>query len=315
MSWLHPSYLALLAAVAALAGLFAWAAYRRRRTFGRLGTVPLIRRLAGGVSARRRRYKAALVVLGVSLLALALAGPRYGTQVREVEREGADLIIALDVSQSMLAEDVAPSRLERAKREIGTLLGELRGDRVGLVIFAGDAFLQCPLTSDYSAVRLFLDVASPALMPSQGTDFSAALRVAREAFETPLSEDDAGDRTRALLFVSDGENHVSGIEALVEEAREAGIHLFAAGVGETTGAPIPVYDDGRRVGFKEDRSGRVVTTRLEEEALRALGGTDGYFRVARTSSGLPRLHGALLKNEQDVHLFERLAFLARRQGG
>src|SRR5690606_20392121 len=136
-------------------------------------------------SPRRRWWKAAVLVLSVLLLAVALAGPRFGTRLREVKREGIDLVIALDVSNSMMAEDVAPNRLQRAKTEIKKVLDGLRGDRVGLVIFAGAAFIQCPLTTDYGALRLFLDVAEPSLMPTQGTDFGAALRVALQAFKAP----------------------------------------------------------------------------------------------------------------------------------
>ena len=291
MDWLHPTYLWTLAAVPLAAALFLWAAWRRREAFRRLGDPGLVARLAS-VSTRRRRWKAAVIVLGVLLLAVALAGPRYGTRLREVKREGVDLVIALDVSLSMQAQDVAPNRLERAKNEIKKLLDELRGDRVGLVVFAGDAFIQCPLTTDYGAVRLFLDVADPSLIPTPGTDFGTALRMALKAFEAP-TENAEEKRTRALLFVSDGENHVPGIDDIAEEARKENVVIFAAGVGEKEGALIPVYRNGRQVGYKKDREGRVVTTKLEEDALRKLAEGGAYFRIARTSSSLPQLTAAL----------------------
>ncbi|ARA93398.1 MAG: VWA domain-containing protein [Bacteroidetes bacterium] len=308
MAWLHPDYVWTLAAVPLAVLLFLWAAWQRRRAFERLGDRPLVARLAAAVSPRRRRWKAALVATGIALLAVALIGPRFGTKLREVKREGVDLVVALDVSLSMQAEDVAPNRLTRAKNEIKKLLDALQGDRVGLVVFAGDAFIQCPLTTDYGAVRLFLDVVSPDLMPTPGTDFGAALRMALQAFEAAADPDAADEaRTRALLVVSDGENHVSGVESILAEAREAGIVIFTAGVGETAGTPIPLYRNGQRIGYKKDRDGRVVSTRLEEDALQALAEDGAYFRIARTSSSLPQLIASLDRLERtefDTDMFE-----------
>jgi len=299
MNWLHPEYWWVALAVPLAVGLFLWAAWQRREAFRRFGDRPLVARLAATVSTRRRRWKAALVVFGLVFAGLALVGPRFGTKLREVKREGVDIVIALDVSLSMEAEDVAPNRLDRAKNEIKKMLDALQGDRVGLVLFAGDAFIQCPLTTDYGAVRLFLDVADPSMIPTPGTDFGAALRTAMLAFKSSKSEDDE-ERTRALLFISDGENHVRGIEELVKKAREESIAIFAAGVGETEGAPIPLYRDGRRLGYKKDRKGRVVTTRLEEDALRSLAEDGAYFRIARTSSSLSKITAALDRLDKKV---------------
>ena len=292
MAWLHPEYLWTLAAVPTVVALFLWAAWQRKQAFRRFGESSLVRRLTASVSTRRRRWKAAFVVLGVMLLSLTLAGPQLGTKLREVKREGVDMVIALDVSLSMRAEDVAPNRLDRAKNEIKKLLNDLRGDRVGLVIFAGDAFIQCPLTTDYSAVRLFLDVADPALLPTPGTDFSAALKMAVQAFEAP-TEAEEDPRSRALLIVSDGENHVADLDAILEEARQQSIIIYASGVGEATGAPIPLYRSGRQIGYKKDLKGEIVQTRLEEDGLKALAADGAYFRIARTSSSLPEIITAL----------------------
>ena len=297
MNWLHPQYLWTLLAVPAIIALIVWAAWRHRNAMRALGDTSLVSRLAGAVSWRRRRWKSALVVLGVALLAFALAGPRVGTRLKEVKREGIDLVIALDVSASMHAEDVAPNRLLRAKNEIKKLLAELEGDRVGLVVFAGDAFIQCPLTTDYNALRLFLDIADPNMIPTPGTDYRSALEMSLKALSVP--ERDADDeRTHALLIVSDGEYHVGELDELQEEAREAGILIFTAGVGETTGTPIPVYRNGQRVGYKRDEDGRVVSTRLEEDVLQALATDGAYFRIARTSSSLSQLTGALGRLER-----------------
>jgi len=293
MDWLNPQYFWTLVLSPVVIALFVGAALRRRQLAERFGERSMIARLAASISTRRRRWKAAMQTVGVLLIATALIGPRFGTQLREVKREGIDLVVALDVSASMMAEDVAPNRLERSKNEIKNLLDEIKGDRVSLVTFAGDAFIQCPLTTDYGAVRLFLDVADPSLIPTPGTDFGAALQMAMQAFQAPTGDPDTEDRTRAVLFVSDGENHIAELESILDQAREAGVVLYAAGVGETDGAPIPIYRNGRRIDYKKDRTGAVVTTRLEESVLQDLAQDGSYFRIARTSSSLPRITAAL----------------------
>lgn len=300
MDWLHFEYIWALIAVPVAILLFLWAGWKRRRAAELFGDSQLVSRLSKAISARRRRWKAAFIVLGVLFIGVALMGPRFGTELREVKREGIDLIVALDVSLSMTAEDVRPNRLERSKNEIKKLLNDLQGDRVGLVIFAGDAFVQCPLTTDYSAVRLFLDVANPEMIPTPGTDFGAALTMARQAFKGASETEETTDeeRTRALLFVSDGENHVSNISQLINEAQDEGIVIFTAGVGETEGVPIPIYRNGRRIDFKKDRNGRIVSTRLEEQSLQDLGSEGGYFRIANTSSSLPKIFEALERLEK-----------------
>ena len=172
------------------------------------------------------------------------------------------------------------------------------GDRVGLVLFSGDAFLQCPLTSDYGAVRLFLDVANPSLIPTPGTDFGAALRTAISAFDNAEESADEA-RTQALLIVSDGENHVPDLDELINEARTAGIVMFTAGVGETEGVPIPVSRNRSGTVYKKDRQGQVVTTRLEEDVLKKLAEDGAYFRIAKTASSLPTITTALDRLEQN----------------
>lgn len=293
MDWLYPENYWIVVATPVAVVLFVYAAFKRRGLADVFGERELVAKLTSSISRRRRHWKAAITALGVMFLAIALIGPRFGTRLTEVKREGIDLVIALDVSASMMAEDVSPNRLERARNEIKKLLGDLRGDRVGLVTFAGDAFIQCPLTTDYAAVRLFLDVADPSLIPTPGTDFGAALAMAMKAFKAPAADPDGEARTRAILFVSDGENHVAELETILQDARDAGIIVFSAGVGETEGVPIPVYANGRRVDYKRDRSGHVVTTKLEENALQDLARDGSYFRIARTSSSLSKITAAL----------------------
>lgn len=295
MTWSHPTWLLALVAVPVAVALFAWAAARRREA---------LRRFAGrdeiteGV-ARRRRWQAALVVVAVLALAVALAGPRYGTQLREVQQDGLDVIIALDISESMRAEDVAPSRLAKAKYEVDALLDDLAGSRVGLVVFAGEAFLQCPLTSDFGAVRLFLDAAEPSLIPTQGTDFGQALRVAAQAFDVADGNLEGGEaRARALLVISDGEHHEGGFRPTLAQLTDEGVAVFAAGVGSAEGAPIPIVRKGRRVGVKTDRTGQTVQSRLNEDALRDVVAGGAYYRIDRSTSTLSEITDALARLER-----------------
>ena len=297
MDWLNPTYLAALAAVPVIVLLVVWSTVARRMAFRRLGDPNLIEKLASSVNNRRRRWKGVFLIAAVTLLAVALAGPRFGTKLREVKREGVDIMFALDVSLSMQARDVAPNRLERAKNELKKLLDDLRGDRVGLVLFAGDAFIQCPLTTDYGAVRLFLDVANPQLIPTPGTDFGAALDMALKAFESQV-RDPEEQHTRVLVYVSDGENHVGAVDQIRQKAEEEGVAIFAAGTGELEGVPIPLGQSRTNPGYKKDREGRVVMTALEEAPLRELAGDGAYFRIARTSSSLNKIIASLERLER-----------------
>lgn len=298
MDWLHPTFAWGLMAVP-LAGWLYWRAVQKRRAaLDRFGDAILVRRLADAVRPWRRVAKAAVVVVGILGLAVALIGPRFGTELRTVERRGVDLVVALDVSESMRARDVSPSRLKRAKKEVRDLVAGLRGDRVGLVLFAGTGFVQAPLTTDYDALQLFLDAAGPDRVPVPGTNFGEALDAAIDAFDAarPASDSTAPpgeDRARVLLLLSDGENHVGDLASVKQTAKANDITLFAAGVGTTGGARIPVYNDGREVGVKRNRQGEVIRTRLDEDALTTLAEGGAYFQVGSTASALSDVPTAL----------------------
>jgi len=298
MDWLHPTFVWALAAVPIAAWLF-WRARRERRAaFRQFGDVGLVRGLASAARPGRRTLKAILVIVAIGAMALALMGPRLGTKVRTVERTGVDVIVALDVSTSMRAEDVAPSRLARAKKEIRDLTNRLRGDRIGLVLFAGTGFVQCPLTTDYGALHLFLDVAGPDRVPVQGTNFDAALDAAIEAFDAARPPSDSTTRpedrrSRVLLVLSDGENHVGSLDDVKQRARDHDVTLFTAGIGTAEGARIPIYENEKRVGVKRDERGRTVRTRLQESALMTLAEEGAYFRIGSTSSALSDVPTAL----------------------
>ena len=269
-------------------GIFLWlAAAARRRALERFADLDLVDRLAMSVSHRARFWKSVLLVSAVGLCVVALARPQFGTRVETVRREGMDIVVALDLSSSMLAEDIAPNRLERSKLEIQRLIARLSGDRVGLVAFAGQAFVQSPLTSDYGAARLFLNAMDTDLMPVQGTDVGEALRVALDSFDGQQSTDH-----RIVLLVTDGEDHEGAIDEMVSRAVESEVRIYTVGVGSSEGVPIPEFGtDGRRRGFKRDEEGAVVTTRLEEATLRRIADATGgaLFRSTPEASELTAL--------------------------
>jgi Ca-activated chloride channel homolog len=222
-------------------------------------------------------------------------------------------MIALDVSNSMRAEDVPPSRLERAQFEIAGLLASLPGSRVGIVLFAGEAFLHSPLTTDLATVRRFVDAAEPELIPAQGTDLGEAIRVASRALAaSPTGGEAAERRARVLLVVSDGEDHPDRYGAALREAEDAGIVIFAAGIGEPDGGPIPIYQDGRRTGFRTDRAGQRVTTRLDDETLRPVGRTGGYLHIGRAGGSLEDLAPRLAVMDRTVLASDRVARYTER---
>ena len=267
--------------------LFYWYVLRRKRLdLEEFGEFDLMRRLSLSMSRRAQLAKISLMIGVLALLVTALARPQFGTRVETVRREGQDIVVALDLSASMLAEDIAPNRLEKAKHAVGTLIGGLDGDRIGLIAFAGEAFVQSPLTVDYGAASLFLNAMSTELMPVQGTDLAEALRVSTKAF-------DAGEQQhRILIVITDGEDHEGEIDAAVESAKNAGIRIYTVGVGSPDGVPIPEFDNqGRRSGYKRDENGEVVTTRLDETTLQRIARETGgrYLRATPGENELDRL--------------------------
>ncbi|WP_103026702.1 VWA domain-containing protein [Salinibacter altiplanensis] len=312
MDWLYPAYTWALLLVPAAVGLYGWAARRRRADRARFGHPATVQQLATTLRPRRRWWKAGLVVGALLLGAVALMGPRWGTQVRTVERRGLDLVVALDVSASMRAQDVSPSRLRRAKNEIRTLVDDLSGDRVGLVLFAGTGFVQAPLTTDYDAFRLFLNAAAPDQISTPGTDVGRAVDAGLQAFGASRPADDAtatpeAPRPRALLLVSDGENHTGDLNAARQRAEDAGVTLLTAGIGTEEGARIPVYENGRRVDYKRNRTGAVVRSRLREAPLRRLARSGAYFRIGAASSALSDVPAALRQVGASTYDADRFA--------
>ena len=262
----EPGALRLLAVVALVAALGAWGLWRRRRALA-LAASALAPRVAPGANVARPAARLGLSVTGLLLLAVALVRPQCGSRTEVARRYGADLAIVLDASRSMNARDVRPDRLARAKLEVATLLDRLGGDRVALVAFAGSAFVQCPLTTDYAAAKLFLRAVDPDELQHQGTALAEALRAAGDA----LFAGDRAARAKVVLLVSDGEDQDGGVEAAARALADAGVQVHALAIGTRAGAPIPLARaDGEVAGYKKDRSGNTVVTRLDDASLAAV---------------------------------------------
>jgi len=298
-----PVYLWVLLAVPVFAALLLLAFRRRRRILARFGDLPLVERLAGNVSMEKRIIKSALLVVASVFLVLALARPQWGARMETVTRRGIDVIVAVDTSLSMLAEDVKPSRLVQARAAVLSLMDHLQGDRIGLVAFSGTSYVACPLTLDYSAAAMFVDVLDPDLLPVPGTAIAAAIRTAAATF--PQQE----RRHKALILITDGEDHEGDIEAAAAAAAEQGIIIYTVGVGSPAGEPIPLRNErGEVTGYKEDRESRKVTSRLGENILESIAvATRGkYYRS--TPEGIE-----LRKIYDDLALLDRKSLSSRLQ--
>lgn len=234
------------------------------------------------------RLKNISMFAGIFFLIVALAGPKVGTEVREIKRQGIDMLVALDLSASMNAEDVRPSRLEKAKFEINRLIERLRGDRVGLIVFTGESYLQSPMTMDYSALRLFLDIADTDQMPSSATAFKPAFETALEAFQS--LEENGTEASKVLLVISDGEDHGESYEDALGSLTNENILVYTVGIGTADGTTIPLYEEGTGdlIGYKRDNQGQVVTTRLQSQILRDIAqqGDGEYYSIERGNDGI-----------------------------
>lgn len=253
---------------------------RRRARVQRLLSPRLAERLAPGVPRVAPAVQGALSGAGLLLLGLALAQPQCGSRSELVKRQGLDVVVALDASKSMLARDVQPSRLARAKLELTTLLDELKGDRVGIVAFAGEAHIQCPLTSDYAAAKLFLRAVEPDDMPQGGTNIGDALSLAARM----LQATDRGAKDRVVVLLSDGEDLTGEVDAAAARLEQAGVQVLAVGIGSTEGEPVPRYGrNGEFVDYAKDAAGRTVVSRLDRAALERIATRTGgaYFHQAR----------------------------------
>jgi len=296
-------YLYLLAVIPVLIVAFVVLLRFRARSLRRFGEPAILERLAENASRAKRWVKFGILMITFALLILGLANPQIGTRLEEVKQEGVDLFVALDVSLSMKAEDIKPNRLEKAKFELRNLISRLRGDRIGLVVFAGEAYTQFPLTTDYSAANLFLDAVDVDAVPTPGTSIGSAIGRALESFnfEEPS--------TKVLVIITDGENTEGDAFEAADEAARKGVLVYAIGMGSPSGTPIPLINAaGQQVDFKRDRSGSVVMTKLDESALEQIVtiGNGKYFRGTTAQDELNEIYkaiNALQKREFGVRQF------------
>lgn len=301
MRWGHAAYLYLLWLVVALVLFLRWAGARRRSAMESFADPALAGSLIVGMSLRRRRIKTFSLLLAMVLLILALAQPKWGYHWQRVTREGIDIVIAIDTSKSMLARDVKPDRLERAKMEVRELLDALQGDRVALVAFAGSSYTVCPLTLDYAAVELFLKVVKAGVVPLGGTDIGGAIEQAIRIFQGEER------KYRALIVLSDGEDHGARVEEAAKRAKELGVRIFAIGIGSTGGELIPVEAEGGTRAYLKDREGKVVQTQLTENTLEQIALLTGgaYIYPSAGRFGLVDLYNEKISQMEKKELGER----------
>lgn len=290
----HPEYLNLLYALPVLVAAFWYLGRNRKRLLQNFADKELHKTLFPTDSNLKRWTKFMLILLALTCLVFAAANPQVGTKMQEVKQTGIDVFILLDVSNSMMAEDIKPNRLEKAKYQISNLINKLRGDRIGLIIFAGQAFVQIPLTTDYAAANLFLSAVDVNSVPSQGTAIASAINLATASFDTLSTQ-------KVIIAISDGEDHEGDIQKAVENATSRGIKIYTIGLGSQSGVPIPVYNNRKQmVGFKKDREGNTVLTKLDEEALKkiAIDGNGKYFRGTNYEDHLDKIYTELSELEQ-----------------
>ncbi len=290
----HPEALYLFLLLLPLGGLFAWFLWGRAQAIERLGASSLVARLMPERPKSKHTVKFVLIGLAFCALVLALANPQMGRKTETVQREGVDLFVALDISRSMLAEDVKPRRLDRTKQFLGQLIDRLGGDRVGLVVFAGYPYLQVPMTTDYAALRSILRTVDTDLAGTQGTNIGAAIEMAEETF------DRIDSKHRVVLIISDGEDHEQEAVEVARAAAKKGTTIFTVGVGTSQGAPVPEVVQGRRMGFKKDAQGNTVISKLNQPMLRELAriGNGNYYQLSGGSDPVSQLRNALAALEK-----------------
>ena len=277
-----PQYLYLLLVLVALAAIHYYIIYKKKQQVKRFGDPELTRQLFLGVSRWRPEVKFWITMLAFASFIVALARPQFGTRLDTRERTGIEAIIALDVSNSMLAEDVKPNRLEKAKMMVSNMVDGMRDDKIGLIVFAGQAFVQLPITSDYVSAKMFLETISPSMMSVQGTDIAEAINLSMRSFTQQE------DVSRAIFVITDGEdNEARGVEA-AKQAASQGVRVYVLGIGNPGGAPIPIPDTGQYI---IDDEGNTVISRLSEEMCReiATAGNGSYIYVDNSSSAQKKL--------------------------
>lgn len=302
----NPQYALYLLLLVPILGVAIYFVVARFNALRELGARELTRKLAETLSRKKVVWRLVIWFVAISCLFVALTAPQIGTRLREVKRKGIEIVFALDVSNSMLAEDIKPSRLNKAKYEISRFVERLGGDRVGLVIFAGDSFLQCPLTLDKAALKLFLDITTTNSIEAQGTNFGAAINEALKAFRGSERSADSQEKMRSrnqiIVLISDGEDHEKNLDEALKRAVDNKVRVYTVGIGTAQSTPIPIYDEtGRRVDFKRDKTNAVITTTFDDTVLRLVAEKTGgkFFQIDAGGADLDRLYLELQKLEKE----------------
>lgn len=279
----EPLYFYLLLLIPLLIGFSIWAEKKRKVLSAKFVDASLLSRLVGPGVAKQRRTKTKLLMWSLVFLVIALAQPRWGFQWQDLKQRGVDIIVALDVSTSMRATDIKPSRLERAKHKVADLLRMLKGDRIGVVAFAGTSFLHCPLTLDYQAAEMFLGALDTDLIPLQGTALGHAIETSIQAFST------IERKSKAILLITDGEDHEGAVSKAIQRAQKEGVKIFVIGIGRDEGVPVPDQNGG---GFKRNPSGEIVLSKINEPLLEkiALDTGGAYVRSVLGDTDLQTLY-------------------------
>ena len=282
-------YLSLLLIVPILVLLFLFNQYWKRKKQREFGDLEMIQKLSPEKSVFKSVLKFTVLILAFGFLVIGLVNPKIGTKSETVKREGIDIVFAVDVSKSMLCEDVAPSRLEKSKQIVSQIINQLVGDRIGIVAYAGSAFPVLPITTDYGVAKMFLQSMNPSMVSSQGTSLDEAIKLSSTYF------DDDKKTSKLLILISDGEDHSEGASDVAEEASKLGLKIITIGIGTAKGGPIPLKENGRVLSFKRDQNNAVVVTKLNEESLKIISKNTkgGYVNGNNTKEVLEYVKNAL----------------------
>ena len=297
-----PIYFYLLAAVPVVIVFYLGLLYWKGHTQGRFADKELLRKLSPSRSIFKSILKVIVISLALCCLSFALVNPKIGTKLETVKREGVDLVFALDVSKSMLAEDIAPNRLEKSKQLISQIINNLAGDRIGIIGYAGSSFPQVPITTDFSSAKLFLNGMNTEMVSSQGTAITEAIELAKTYYN------DEEQTNRVLFIISDGEDHEGNVNSVAAEAANEGIKIFTIGVGTTSGGPIPIKRNGILQYYKRDAENKQVITQLDEETLKDIAseGNGEYIYGSSTKEVVDTVTAIL--NGMDKKEFEAKQF-------
>lgn len=289
----NPEYLYALIVIPALIVFFWYSRIKRRKALALFGQKDILSVLMPNVSSVRPVFKFIVLLLALASIIVGIARPQFGSKLKTEKRNGIELIIALDVSNSMMAEDIQPSRLERSKRAISQLVDKLSNDKIGLIVFAGEAYTQLPITADYVSAKLFLSSISPEMVPTQGTAIGSAIELGMKSFNPQF----AG--SKAMIIITDGENHEDDAIGAATEAAKQGIIVYTLGMGLPQGGPIPENSNGFKT-FRKDKSGNFIVTKLDEPMLQKIAeaGKGAYIRANNAQVGLNNLLSEVNKMEK-----------------